>query len=407
MIVVMESIMSKAYLVLPLILGTAFIQSCTSVPLTLAHAAVKAAMPVEGAPESAVAYYQVARYHEARGELDYAAAAYERSRALDPSFYEATNALGVVHARQGKLDQAIAELQSAVQQAPAAGHIYNNLGYAYYLKARYVDAITAFQKAGELDPGNARPQRNLALVYDKTGQRDKAALAMAKAASLAPRPTPGADASVTAAQETTKRAPAAAPVSAPVAAVMTRQGDSTLSAAARREPGGPASSRSGTPTAVGGLVAVAPNIYELRIPPAPVVVPVQDVTRTILPAVSAHETAASRVRIKPFRLEVSNGNGSTGMAHRIAGNLKAAGLNPVRLTNQIPWRRVSEIQFTEGYAAEAAHLAGMLGQDVLTIRNDRLRSDIKVRLVLGKDVQREAAFVMPGLHRTTTVASAK
>jgi hypothetical protein len=192
--------------------------------------------------------------------------------------------------------------------------------------------------------------------------------------------------------------------------VITLRSDGTLAGAsgidAREAIYAARARQSGTPLGASGLVAVAPNIYELRAASRPVAVPVEDVTPRVAQPTTQAPTSP-RATTRPFRLEVSNGNGKTGMAHRIAGNLKAAGLNPVRLTNQIPWQRVSEIQFTEGYAAEAASLAGMLGQDVLTIRNDRLRSDIKVRLVLGKDVQRETAFVTPRLPETTTVASAK
>jgi hypothetical protein len=113
---------------------------------------------------------------------------------------------------------------------------------------------------------------------------------------------------------------------------------------------------------------------------------------------------------KTFRLEVSNGNGKTGMAKRVAERLREAGMDPRRLTNQIPWQRATEIQFSEGYALEAARLAGLLQHRVLTVRNDGLRKDMKVRLVLGKDIRDELALVAPddkSSTPSTRVASAK
>lgn len=157
------------------------------------------------------------------------------------------------------------------------------------------------------------------------------------------------------------------------------------------------------PGAAMGLIQVAPNIYELRSPVAPVRRPVATEPPTVQPEVSA-----SLAGVPPFRLEVSNGNGTAGMARRVAKTLRQAGLTPVRLTNQKPYQRITEIQYGPGYALEAARLAALLRQQAMMIRSDKLRPDIKVRLVLGRDVKDETALLgVPADAYKTNLASAK
>jgi hypothetical protein len=152
-----------------------------------------------------------------------------------------------------------------------------------------------------------------------------------------------------------------------------------------------------------GLMQVAPGIYELRAPAAPVRTPAATEVAAAQPRVTAAAT-----QVQAFRLEVSNGNGTAGMARRVADHLRHAGMAPVRLTNQKPYQRVTEIQYGAGYVQEAAQLAALMHQQALMIRSDKLRPDIKVRLVLGRDVKDETALLEPpAVAQHAQVASAK
>jgi Tfp pilus assembly protein PilF len=96
------------------------------------------------------------------------------------------------------------------------------------------------------------------------------------------------------------------------------------------------------------------------------------------------------------RFEVSNGNGVTGMARRVDGLLQAVGLPGSRLTNQKPFvQRFTEIQFRDGHEAAAASLSRRLPNHPPIVPNGRLRADVDVRLVLGKDLPRDVALVEP------------
>jgi hypothetical protein len=109
---------------------------------------------------------------------------------------------------------------------------------------------------------------------------------------------------------------------------------------------------------------------------------------------------------RSIKLEVSNGNGVLGLAKRVAGRLVSAGLPTTRLTNQRPFEQArTEVQYREGYAAEAATLAGKLQHRVQVVPRTDLASYVDVRLVLGKDVRSETALLAPELSGEALAAA--
>jgi len=96
---------------------------------------------------------------------------------------------------------------------------------------------------------------------------------------------------------------------------------------------------------------------------------------------------------KPFRIEVSNGNGVTGMARKVAGFLGGEGYSGARLTNQKPFQvSSSQVQYRSGYREQAPSLVSTLpGHSTLVQAND-LRGDISIRVVLGKDLAGNVAY---------------
>ena len=130
------------------------------------------------------------------------------------------------------------------------------------------------------------------------------------------------------------------------------------------------------------VVALAPHAVELKWTGATV----------IARRATAPETGAT----DRLRLEISNGNGVTGMARKIGGMLMAVGLPKSLLTNEKPFgQRLTSIQYRDGREGAAASLSARLPNRPATARNDRLRADIDVRLVLGLDFPSEFALVEP------------
>ncbi|MGE5522404.1 MAG: tetratricopeptide repeat protein, partial [Rhodospirillaceae bacterium] len=353
---------------------------------SIATYGVKSVLETRNSSESPEMYYQVGRYAQEQGRFDAATQAYEHALKLKSHYPEASNALATVYALQGKYDLAAQRLGQAVKENPRAAYLHNNLGYVLYLKGDYTQAITFLEQAVALDPRYARAHTNLALAYTKTGNAQLAGEHHARALQLARLP----DAAV---PQTASRTAAASPRNAPSTA-------GSIAGPVMHPPEQKSSTsyRDVAPAAVGAvasspalsLVRVAPGIYELRAPETAV-------RPTQAQRVADMQSAAtiSSTNLRPFRLEVSNGNGATGMAKRVAHRLREAGMTPVRLTNQKPWQRITEIQYGAGYAMEAAQLAALLRHQAMMIRSDKLRSDIKVRLVLGRDVRDETALLAP------------
>jgi tetratricopeptide (TPR) repeat protein len=374
----MEIAMRTSYLVLPMLCAAPLLHGCASMTTAAASYGIKSVLDVRNSAETPEMYYDMGRYYQAQNRYGSAVRAYEHALALDPGDVRAASALGTCYAMQRDYDRAIATLQDAVRRAPGTAYLHNNLGYVYYLAGRNDEAVSELEAATRLDDRDRRAWRNLGLAYAKGGNAQAARDAHAKAAAATPQ-----------ALLTHWRAahPDGATSGAAKPEAAARDADATKGSPVPDAPGKVAG-----PSATLEVVPVAPSIYELRpIAPEPVLA-----ASSVAAAATPQAPAATMPPLKPFRLDVSNGNGTTGMAHRVSTTLKHLGLNAVRLTNQIPWQRASEIQFSAGYALEAAKLAAMLSQPVLTVRNDRLRRDIQVRLVLGKDVHDETALVLPG-----------
>jgi tetratricopeptide (TPR) repeat protein len=286
---------------------------------------IKPTVVAEPRRENPQAWYDLGRYYQGQARHALAVPALENAVAADGTFVEARNRLGVSYALLGRHADAIRQLEAAAQAAPEAAHIYSNLGYAHYLKGDYSEAAAALQRAVALDPANRRAQHNLGMVYAQLGEPTKARHAYAKAA--APQP------------ETATMPATAMPAAAPEAS----------------------HSR---------IVQVAPNIYELRPRPAS--------TAAVMP--SDRPSA-------PARVEVSNGNGITGMARRVGTYLKDGGFAAARLTNQQGFDvAATRVEYRNGYEAEAREVAAAMPRSVEVRLSTSLRRDIGVRLVLGRDM---------------------
>ena len=98
---------------------------------------------------------------------------------------------------------------------------------------------------------------------------------------------------------------------------------------------------------------------------------------------------------KRFGIEVSNGNGARGMAKAVGQYLKTRGLEVDRITNANHFNYpVSTIYYQEGYQEAASLLAGQLSAlDAMKEIKRFDRTDIKVRLLLGKDLMAHQRFM--------------
>jgi hypothetical protein len=342
---------------------------------------IKPVMEVNHAVRSADALYQLGRYYQARVNYAEAIAAYEKVLEADPGHVEAHNGLGVAHCLQERHELALQYFRKAIGMAPLAAHLHNNLGYAHLVHGQEAEAVSAFERALRLEPQNQRARGNLAAVYLKAGLHDKAAaLTMAGSESTA--------VSVTApAPSNPVGAPAGTPAGTASAAV------STMSPPAAVAPG----EKQKLPCSAGArLVQVTPGVFEFRMSET-------EVVATIPPGEIIGRTAASqdsgRLSFQDVRIEVSNGNGVPGMARQVSDFLQQNGFARARLTDRQPYQQaLTEIHYRPGHSGVAEEIGRLMlvavpPVEVPMVESYNLRRDIHVRVMLGKDAVRPAAYL--------------
>jgi tetratricopeptide (TPR) repeat protein len=311
--------------------------ACQSLPGDGQAMKILPADPVRHSVSRPDALYAIGRYHQGQVRYDKAIEAYTRLLADDPDHAGARNALGVILASQGRHDAAIAELEKAVENSPESASIRNNLGYAYLLQGRVDEALVVLEAATRLDPENRRARDNLDMARARSGKNP----------SLAQTTPPAIGKSEGAATKVVLPSPQMSQIQ---------------------------------------LVEVSPNILTLQLP-----------GRKILPPA---ETASTPE--KKARLEVSNGNGVTGLARKTSDHLGSSGYASIRMTNAMPYDlAATEIQYRPGFEPQARDLQTTLQPGIPMIASTTLRSDVQVRLVLGKntkalpEVLAVAAAVLP------------
>ncbi len=314
--------------------------------------------------------YVTARNHHLARRLDDAQAAYRAALAADPAHVNARNGLATVHAERREFDQAIAiwlGLTANATMSSGAGKafLFGNLGYAYFLSGDYDKALVALEKACLLDPLNAGSWQRLGETLDKLGQTDRAQQMLRQASAL---------------RQHDLRADYAATGGTRVAAI-----DKALKA-------GPSHADGWAYTEL----HVAPDgMLELRRHGAPAAVAEEGglEQRGGAPAAPAPTLPASGLPDVAL-LEIRNGNGVTGMARRLAGQMGDPALKVTRLTNEKGFGvRQTRVEYRPARREAAERLARRMGGSRAVEVKDLKATDI--RLVLGRDVARRDFVLRP------------
>lgn len=280
------------------------------------------------------------------------AIAYYRSALRDqPGHLNARNGLAVLYAEQGDLKPAIALWQELT--ASAAGrnqaYLFSNLGYAHLIQGEPARALAVLEQACVLDPLNERAWQHLGDALAMTGQQARAATMHKQAASLRGHDL-RSDLAVTAAQ-------------APSAQAAPQWAQTEVSQR-------------------------ADGMLELR--------RIEPAQRAPVPVATPEPTPATPTT-RP-RLEISNGNGVTGMARKLAGQLGQGGPQVVRLSNQKGFGvKLTRVEYQPQFRDEAERLAERLGTAQVVAASQRGRTDL--RLVLGHDLARATRPALAAMHK--------
>jgi tetratricopeptide (TPR) repeat protein len=122
----------------------------------------------------------------ARGDLNEAAACFERVAALKPDYPEAHYNLGNILSAQGKLDEAVACYQRALTLSPDRPDFHNQLGNALRDQGKLEAAAERCERALALMPNYAEAHYNLGNVFGDQGKLEEALGCYERALALRP-----------------------------------------------------------------------------------------------------------------------------------------------------------------------------------------------------------------------------
>jgi len=397
--------------------------------------------------------YRLGEYYKRRVSYDYAIKAYKAALERDPGLAEAHSGLGVVYARQGRYGEAIREFQDAIAIAPGSAYLYNNLGYAYLLQGSNEQAMKALEEARRLDPTNKKVLRNLTLARRDDEQVNTENAVKPAATRASTGATVHSTHAVKDKSDGSRSEIAIVEVAPNVYELRARDAGLVKGGAVvLSETSNPSPSQHhsfvdphslylevSNGNGITGMAARIAKLLEgiglkttlltnhLHFKQASTEIQYRDGYRDYAAQLSASlqgpvdvvkndtlrdginvrlligrdvasesalfesgNSKTSITELKDIRIEVSNGNGVTGLAGRVATRLSHAGVETALLTNQQPFdQEITQIEYREGYRAAAKRLSATLKGRMAMVRKHDLRSDIQLRLVLGKDVHNE------------------
>ncbi len=123
---------------------------------------------------------------ETEGRNDEAVKHYRKAVALDPTFGDAHNNLGLAYAKQGRLEDAMAEWRRAIEVQPGHPRAHFNLGRAQEERGSLAEAAESYRKSVAGDPRNAAAFVNLGNVLKALGQLEQAERAYQQALEVHP-----------------------------------------------------------------------------------------------------------------------------------------------------------------------------------------------------------------------------
>ncbi len=363
--------------------------ACADVSHQTAPAAPPLASTLAAASEVRAneAYLRGRAAHLAR-RFDDAIGAYQAALESQPRHVNARNGLATLYAEQGRFGQAIALWQALTAEdagtaGPQSAFLFSNLGYARFLNGDYEQALGALEKACVLDPLNYRAWQHLGSALDKLGQHERARLMQRQAATL---------------QQHDFKADYAVVARSQVAAI-----DTAVQAP----------ERAGQQWAETQIHHRADGMMELRrvegdAGGADVAPPRQAVAASA--AAASEAPGATVIHGGGALVEIRNGNGVTGMARALAGEMTGAE-RVVRLTNQKGFGvQRTRVEYQPEFRDAAERLAARFGAARVVAVGHVGRAD--VRLVIGHDLvgrkplaQTQAPTQAPRPTRTHALAA--
>ena len=339
-------------------------------------------------------YYEIGRAYQKNGNFSQAAIAYQKSLQLDPNFTKSITGLATLYADQKIYIISIPLFEQATKLMPDAVN-YNNLGYAYFLNKEYTKASSALKQAIELKPDYLQAKKNLELVninqltaaYKDTSEQlivfdpSKTVDIHSKKLTLnmqieSDKLTTPVDKSQVFNQDSMNEV-----IKADSEATMIQTANGLYELNAKN------------PVVISENInntskTVAPNISKNLL-----VAKSGGITFKHMPAISklfgSSETALATFSLSDNNklVEIINGNGIKGMARSVASKFEVSNNVQTKVADAKRFNQMkTHIQYKSGYRDDAVNLNHHLLNRPYLIRNDKLPSNVSLRLVLGKDL---------------------
>ncbi|SEF39209.1 LytR C-terminal domain-containing protein [Nitrosomonas ureae] len=263
---------------------------------------------------------------------------------------------------QGKIDyqKAIAAYERALEEKPDYVEVHNGLGVIYSIQGRHELSLQHFRTAIEYAPVETYLYNNLGYAYLIQGNTAEAVKSLEKAVLLDPD-NKRAQLNLAVAQERINLGDKAAALQTdsidPLPLVMQEVSNTNVN-----EVNDKAES----------LATSVPYRADDQV---------------------SHHNDSKSVDSTYLRLEISNGNGITGMAKQVSVFFQQHGVAKARLTNHQTYKHYqTEIYYRSGNYDQAYQINKMLPIQVKLVESNELRSDIQIKILLGQDFSREAAY---------------
>lgn len=353
-----------------------------------------AVKPLSSLPES---HYRLGRYYQKSGNHQLAIEEFIKAIKLDKRYVLAYNGLGMSYDALKDCVKAQEAYSNALLYRPDTAYIYNNLGYSRLLCNDFEHAVWFFTKAAKLDETSTRIRNNLTLAQLRFQHQAPEKILLSKIPppadpvreeKLSDPVEPPQPATPVKTEETAEKVQA--PIGNPIPPALHLQALATVS-----------------PPEANNHTDIAPE-------PASLAVTGKSIARgqeaNVLPAgikkaAAIVSIAPDKVKKQPIepaapdaikedqgfsfcKIEVSNGNGISGMAGRSAEYFKSLGFTVGRITNAASFTFASsKIYYKEGYLGIAKAVAWLVpGPQEFEQVEDLGRLGIGVRLLLGRDM---------------------
>lgn len=329
-------------------------------------------------------YYSLGKYYFWQNRFDKARDAFMQAVRLNPESADVLNGLGATYDKLGQYEAAQQAYKAALLKEPDAEHILANMGYSLLLQGKNDEAAHYLREAVRLNPSDTLAQQHLAQAGGSKAYADMRIApenpqVMAQSENL-PREEPAGGPSRHEETAVTKQ----------VAVVFPIKQEVSGGAGAASEPVAiSVAAKALQPAGIVKSVVVADSSGGVSLPvkqPA-----VQRVSTEKLDSESRQNSAQSSMPQAQnqlnARLEISNGNGVTGMARAIRTELRKQGANVARVTDKRPFvtSRTVIICNSEAWSEQAKSLARLLPNSPQVVVGSIAHRRVDIRVILGAD----------------------